>query len=798
MNVHITDASFPVNHLSMSHARADTASAGQRHSSVLCRVIATIAIAAATLFAPFAPTVVGAEEAASVPPAVASPADVRTGSLLLRDGERYVEAPRVAADFDITVSGPTSRARVTQIFDNPTKNWVEAVYVHPLPDGGAVDMLKMVIGDRVVIGDIRERVEAKAIYEDAKRAGRKATLFEQERPNIFTNSVANIGPGERVVVQIEYQEPVHRSGNVSSLRVPLVVAPRYNPAPVVQTVDFKGGGWGQAANDPVPDRDRITPPVLDPRVEAPTNPVAITVHLNAGFPLGEVKSHHHAVDIESPADDVRVVRLDSKVTPADRDFELTWLPAAADAPSVGLFREHVGDADYVLALVTPPLLADASRQALPREIVFVIDNSGSMGGTSIAQAKASLLFALGRLKPQDRFNVIRFDHTMEAVFRDTVAADAANIDRATRFVSAIQANGGTEMVPPMKAALTDRRDGSSQYLRQVVFLTDGEIGNEQELFETIAAMRGRSRVFMVGIGSAPNSFLMTRAAEIGRGTYTHIGSVDQVQERMRELTEKLESPAMTGLTANWSGGEMDATPSPLPDLYRGEPVVIAAKLAADGHADGLVEIDGMIGGRPWAFTLPVAKAAEGAGVSKLWARRKITDAEMAQRRGQASAAETDRHILALALEHHLVSRVTSLVAVDATPSRPEGARLARADVPLNLPAGWDFDKVFGERKPVEKPAERRVDETPVLQPAEERRADAGDQPRQAMAVSKVAAGPASAQGGIAGYLGNAPSQGVRLPKTATDAEMKLTAGLLLLGMSLLFLAFGAWRRQTAE
>ena len=220
------------------------------------------------------------------------------------------------------------------------------------------------------------------------------------------------------------------------------------------------------------------------------------------------------------------------------------------APSVGLFRERVGDADYLLALVTPPLLADANKETLAREIVFVIDNSGSMGGTSITQAKASLLFALDRLKSNDRFNVIRFDHTMDVLFTDTVAADADNIARAKSFVSALQASGGTEMVPPMRAALSDRRGQDSQYLRQVVFLTDGEIGNEQELFDTIAAMRGRSRVYMVGIGSAPNSFLMTRASEIGRGTFTHIGSVDQVEERMRALFDKLENPVVTGLTAN--------------------------------------------------------------------------------------------------------------------------------------------------------------------------------------------------------------------------------------------------------
>jgi Ca-activated chloride channel homolog len=768
MHVRSVDASLPVSPVAVGEDGSRAGFSFPGLASLPVRFVA-VAAAVATLF--FAAGAARAGRDTANLPVVGSLAEVRAGALLLRDGEAYVEAPRVATDIDVTVSGPTSRSRVTQIFDNPTRNQVEAVYVSPLPDGGAVDTLKMVIGDRIVVGDIRARGEAKAIYEHARRAGRKATLFEQERPNIFTSSVANIGPGERVVVQIEYQENVHRSGDAFSLRVPLVVAPRYNPAPAIQTVDF---GGGSVVSDPVPDRDRISPPVLDPRLTPPTNPVAITVHLHAGFPLGEAASPSHAVTIETPSDDARVIRLDGKVAPADRDFELTWTPAATGAPSVGLFREHVGDADYVLALVTPPAAADARRAVPPREIVFVIDNSGSMSGTSIAQAKASLLFALGRLTPQDRFNVIRFDDTMEALFADTVAADPGNIGRAKRFVAAIEAGGGTEMVPPMKAALTDRTGAASPYLRQVVFLTDGEIGNEQELFDTIAAMRGRSRVFMVGIGSAPNSFLMTRASEIGRGTYTHIGSVSQVEERMHELVEKLESPAVTGLTVSYSGGAIDATPSPLPDLYRGEPVVMAARLAT---ADGMLKVAGLIGDRPWTVTLPVAGAVEGAGLSKLWARRKITDAEMARRLDPAAAADADKRILALALEHHLVSRLTSLVAVDATPSRPEGARLIRAELPLNLPAGWDFDKVFGG------PARPAVNETPA--PPTERRA--GAMPGQRAAAVPVLAAAAEVS----------QAQGITLPKTATDCELELIAGLSLLGLSVVFLVFGVRRRTAA-
>ena len=448
--------------------------------------------------------------------------------------------------------------------------------------------------------------------------------------------------------------------------------------------------------------------------------------------------------------------------PADRDFELTWKPAAEKAPSVGLFREHVGDADYLLAFVTPPTVEQAERKPLPREVIFVIDNSGSMGGTSITQAKASLIFGLSRLQPGDRFNVIRFDHTMDVLFADSVPADAGHIGQATSFVDALQASGGTEMVPAMRAALTDSAHDDSDTLRQVVFLTDGEIGNEQQLFETITAMRGRSRVFMVGIGSAPNTYLMTRAAELGRGAYTHIGSVDQVEERMRGLFAKLENPAVTGLAVKFSGASADIAPAVLPDLYRDEPLVLAAKL---DKLQGSVEIKGHIGDRPWTVTLPLANAAEGKGLSKLWARRKISDAEVARTTRQVSPEEADKAILALALQHQLVTRLTSLVAVDKTPSRPEGTPLKLTDLPLNLPAGWDFAKVFGERPQLPKP------------PAE-RRADASDVQTAMTKRPQPAVMPDT----------------VRLPKTATDAEIRMITGLVLLMLSVLLSLYNRRRR----
>jgi Ca-activated chloride channel homolog len=733
----------------------------------LVQTVAALLIGFAALFVSFEPG-----WSAEAPLAMLKPADARTGSLLLKTEDGYADAARLGIDVDLTVSGPTIRARITQLFRNPTEKWMEATYVYPLPPGGAVDTLKMVVGDRIILGDIKERQQARVIYEEAKRNGQKAALTEQERPNIFTNSVANIGPGETVLVQIEYQEPVAQNGSEFSLRLPMVVGPRYNPAPVVQSVDFRpdGQGWGASRVDPVPDRNRISPPVLDPAENAPINPTKITVHLDAGFPLGEVKSHHHPVQIESPDATTRIIKLADGVVPADRDFELTWKSAAETAPSVGLFREHVGNADYLLAFVTPPTVAEAQQKPLPRDVIFVIDNSGSMGGTSIVQAKASLIYALGRLQPNDRFNVIRFDHTMDVLFPASVPADAEHLGRATSFVNALQAAGGTEMVPAMRAALTDDA-GDNDHVRQVVFLTDGAIGNEQQLFETITAMRGRSRVFMIGIGSAPNTFLMTRAAELGRGTFTHIGSVDQVEERMRGLFAKLENPAVTGLSATFSEAKADLTPAMIPDVYRDEPLVLAAKLDKLG---GSIAIKGKIGDRPWTITLPHANAAEGKGLSKLWARRKIDDAEVARTTRQLSPEDADKSILSLALEHQLVTRLTSLVAVDQTPSRPDGEPLKLVNLPINLPAGWDFEKVFGERaRPAAAPTERRAEADGHVQVAALKSAGLRQPP-------------------VAGPL-QAPAT-VTLAKTATDAELSMILGATLMALSLMLLALN--RRRT--
>jgi len=282
---------------------------------------------------------------------------------------------------------------------------------------------------------------------------------------------------------------------------------------------------------------------------------------------------------------------------------------------------------------------------------------------------------------------------------------------------------------------------------------------------------------------------MTRAAELGRGTFTHIGAVEQVQERMRVLFDKLESPVVTNLTAVFSAAGADVTPVVLPDLYRGEPVALTARV---GALAGTLEVKGMIGDRPWVVTLGLANAAEGSGLSKLWARRKISDAEVARTLRSITPDEADKRIMALALDHHLVTRLTSLVAIDKTPSRPDGATLTRAEIPLNLPAGWEFDKVFG-------PSRTGVPGVPLDRATVpvERRADLSDT-AQAQRTAYAAVTQSYIKGRSAQAVPTQAGQGgAPLPKSATDAEIRMLLGLMLCVASLMVLFIHRRRRAHA-
>ncbi len=613
---------------------------------------------------------------------------VTEGTLLWRTTEQttLVAAPLLETDVEIRVTGPVARAHVRQSFTNPSSEWAEGVYVFPLPEDAAVDHLRMRMGDRVIEGVIRERAVAKATYARAKQDGQRASLVEQERPNVFTTSLANIPPAASITVEIEYQHLARYDDGRYRLRFPMVVAPRYMPG-APSSAPPGGTGWSPDT-DAVPDASRISPPVRHP-ARGPINPVHLTVDLAPGVPLQDVTSPYHAIRTTPTADGRYEVTLVEGAVPADRDFELVWQPRAA-APVAALFTERASSDVFGLLTVVPgtPGATDARRPA--RESIFVIDTSGSMAGASIEQAKTALALALGRLQPGDTFNVIEFNHRMSRLFPSAQSADAVNVQIAQRFVSALRANGGTEMLPALQAALDGREHADR--LRQVMFLTDGAVGDEERLFAAIRERLGDSRLFTVGIGSAPNGHFMREAARYGRGTFTSIGSVTEVQAKMDALFRKVESPALTDLRLELEGGgAVEMLPERLPDLYAGEPVVVTFKAS---ELPSRAVLHGRLGEAEWQQELDLRTGRESAGLAVQWARNKI--AALLDARGPGAEADATRlAVIDVALRHHLVSRFTSLVAVDVTPVRPGDANVRTHALETNLPAGWQYEAVFG-------------------------------------------------------------------------------------------------------
>ncbi len=613
--------------------------------------------------------------------ATASAAGAEGGRLvILGEGGARGPAPTVATDIEVEITGPVARVQVVQRFRNPGDAWVEAIYEFPLPEKAAVDTLRMVVGRRIVEGQIREKTQARVEYQEAARQGKRASLVEQKRPDVFTTSLANVGPREEIEIAIEYQQTLDYRDGRFSLRLPLTVAPRYgdgSPAPTARWSGPAGAAFGTVV------AGAFAPGAFSAgRSGAPAvAPVEIRVDLDAGMPLREVVSPSHAVHVSRGVGESYAVEL-AETAPADCDFTLEWEPEAGHVPHAAFWVEPHGAHLYGLLMVVPPRHPDAGHR-LDREVVFVIDTSGSMNGPSIEQARRALLWALERLDSRDRFNVIEFNSRHTQLFPEPVAASAQRREQARRWVSKLSAGGGTDMAPALAAALTDA--GAPVDVRQVVFITDGAVGNETLLFAAIQAELGRSRLFTVGIGSAPNGHFMRKAAQWGRGSFTFVQGLDEVATRMEALFAQLEKPVLKDLEMHWSHDDaVEAWPPRLPDLYWGEPLVLAARLPDLG---GELQVDGWQGDAPWGFEVGVEADAFATGVHQLWARRKIESLLDSVLEG-ADPEAVREEVVALGIEHHLVTRHTSLVAVDVTPTAPPDANVEARRVPSLLPAGW--------------------------------------------------------------------------------------------------------------
>jgi len=614
--------------------------------------------------------------------------EVTAGTLLMKTEQhgKFHSIPLQQTDVAMTITGPIARSVLTQTFNNPTDEWLEAVYAFPLPENAAVDHMDLLVGERIIEGQIKEKQEAAKVYKEAKQQGKKTALVQQHRPNLFTTSVANIPPYGEIRVRLEYQQQLSWRDQQFSVRFPMAITPRYMPAdqlPVTQRVEIQqqvADGWSILPGE-IPN----VVPLQDEHQQRQADKVGdttITVTLKAGFPLSEVSSRYHEITTNEAGDGFLKINLKKGSARPDKDFELVWKPDVKHQPKAAFFTEQDHGQDFGLLMVMPPELKNPQAETV-RETIFIIDTSGSMGGASIRQAREALAMAIERLKPHDSFNVIEFNSSSSVLFNMPQQASNSNKQIALSFVRALQSGGGTEMLSALKRALTMPVNDNTA-LQQVIFITDGAVGNESQLLEYVHSELGNKRLFTVGIGSAPNSYFMKEAAHFGRGTYSFISSPMEVQEKMQALFNRIESPVLTSLKLT-TDADVELLPEKLPDLYAGEPVSVA--INSKGKPLGKVILSGRLGNTEWQQELVLDKGAKQSGLSVYWGREKIHHWMRAAIRG-VSREQVRAEVLKLALKHHLVSQYTSLVAVDVTPSRPMEEQLNKKAIDGVMPAGF--------------------------------------------------------------------------------------------------------------
>ncbi|WP_072797644.1 marine proteobacterial sortase target protein [Marinobacter antarcticus] len=623
------------------------------------------------------------------------------GVLHFVDGKGQWQKPALVlgSDFDVRISGLIADSRLVRTFRNTSDQWREGVFVFPLPDKASVYGLTMKVGERTIVGEVQPREEAKKTYEKARDSGRHAATVEQQRPNLFTTRVANIPPGATVSVELNYQQPVRYQDGVFELSVPTTLTPRYMPGkPLAATPQKWQAGWAVPTTE-VPDAVAISPFTVDVAdVAIDSHRASVQFTIDAGLPLARVSSPSHELDTRQDGQVVTIQPLAGDIV-MNRDFVLRWQPLAGQEPGAAVFHQRWEGEDYLLAMVVP---GRAGKTRLPRELTFVIDTSGSMAGESIRQARDALQLGLETLALGDRFNVIQFNSQPHALFMQPEMATANNLARARQYVSRLKADGGTEMAPALTMALQSRDkshdrgmgelpedaspDGLSR-VRQVVFMTDGAVGNESALFSQIRRQLGDQRLFTVAIGSAPNRHFMREAARWGRGSYTAVQDPGDISGPLARLFEAMEAPVLTDIEVRWPGQSASAQQDSFPlrpgDLFQGEPLLQVVRGVPPA---GELRVSGRLpGGATWQRNLDLQDAASGTGLNRYWAREKI-DSLLDEARVEGQEPDKAK-ITNLAIEHSLMSPYTSFVAVDTTPARDLESSLVRDSLPTLLPAG---------------------------------------------------------------------------------------------------------------
>ncbi|MBS1724289.1 MAG: VWA domain-containing protein [Armatimonadetes bacterium] len=591
-----------------------------------------------------------------------------------KDGKPGMLVPLKKTNVNVDIAGISARVTIVQTFENPSRTPIEAVYTFPMSQNAAVDRMRMNVAGRIVVGQMRKRDEARRIYEAAKANGQVASLLDQERPNVFTQNVANILPGATVEVEVSYVETLKYEDGQYEFNFPMVVGPRYLPATT-------------------PDPGKVSPPYVAKDMRTGTT-VSMNVHLDAGAELDTVQSVLHQVDIRKNGGNEAFINLKRADEIPNRDFILRYkLKAAGIKEQVVSHANSDGSGSFCLVLNPPKNVApDVVR---PREVLFVMDQSGSQSGFPIEKSKELTLALIDLLRPTDTFNVISFSNGAHALWSAARPNTSENLNEAKARVKSLEANGGTEFMPAIEMALSKPAEGGR--VKLVVFNTDGFVGNEFEILDRIQKYRQNARMFTFGIGNGVNNFLIDAMSVEGRGGSETVTLADKADAAVQRFVKRTQTPVLTDVSLDFQGVQVtDVSPSHPEDLFSGKPVIVTGRYLQPGK--GSVTISGRTGAGSWSreILLDFTKSNAGDGVTSLWARRAVEDLTrkdwMAQARkpDEQQRSATVQAITDIGLKYGIMTAYTSFVAVEQKVVNV-GGKQRTVNVPVEMTDGVDMD-----------------------------------------------------------------------------------------------------------
>ena len=592
----------------------------------------------------------------------------------LKEGQRIFEAPTLKTEVNVTVQGLLSTTIVKQYFINPTKEHTEAIYLFPLPEKSAVDHLRMKIGNRYINGIIQKKEKAEEIYQEAKESGKKTSIVSSSRSNIFKTKLANIEPGEMIVIEIRYQDKLTLNNGEYSIRIPSVITHRYEKASNQKTNESKFINLNPDLHSPINENESYT-----------INPYAMAVDLNVGFNIS-TPSSNDKLDINKISSTHYDIKLADGSMPSTKDFVLTFKPIVSPEPYVQIYKEQVGDDMYLYGLINPQIKLEDLQLTDKSSITIIADISGSMSGSSLSQMKSILIDFINQLPEYHYINIIAFDDSHYKLFKNPKVASQNNKLTALKFIKNFNADNGTEMLGPIYEAILERSPLPLDH--HIILMTDGAISYEREALAIVHEYIGEKKFSVVGIGSAPNSYLVKGLAKTGRGSYLFVDN-SNFKEKTNDLLYKINRPVLKNLEL-LVGNNHYLLPNKLPDVLAGDPINFFIKIPDTKQKELtypiVLEADHING--LWKFEIHQNDIQTGKNLDQLWAKEKIDQISFQNVIGFLDAGTHERKITNLALKHSLVTEFTSLVAVDEKISRQEDEKLTSHQIAQNIPDGW--------------------------------------------------------------------------------------------------------------